>query len=318
MKRVFLIMRLFGSAVFGENIKKSSFEIIKDSILKHYKEQKFINNSILGKLTENGVETFNGYNIDSDDVYIFFHEKDEKPYTGKFYNRVENGEMKNGKLTGKYIKIFLDGRTITRSYENGKVIKIKKEKELKILKVKDNLILENESDCMAFIYPDFVYKFENEKLSGKIKAKICTFELKDGKLHGKYLSYYENSSLKHFEINYKEGKLHGSAVNWDRNENIVYENIFDNGNGELKIMYDDMTVYSNYKENKLYGRAYAEFTEEPGFMHDQYYFYGVRVQKKEFEHLSKLEQSGKIKEIPGYLKKYNQRNALEIMDILSD
>ena len=110
MKRVFLIMRLFGSAVFGENIKKSSFEIIKDSILKHYKEQKFINNSILGKLTENGVETFNGYNIDSDDVYIFFHEKDEKPYTGKFYNRVENGEMKNGKLTGKYIKIFLDGR----------------------------------------------------------------------------------------------------------------------------------------------------------------------------------------------------------------
>ena len=318
MKKVFLIMTLFGIVIFGENIKKSNFEIIKDSILKYYKKQKFVNNIIFGGLTEDGVETFSGYSADSDGVYIFFHGKDEKPYTGKFYNKVETGEMKNGKLTGKYIKIFLDNWTITRSYENGKVVKIKKEKELKILKSKDNLILENESDCIAFFYPDFIYKFENEKLSGKVKAKGCTLELKDGKLHGKYLAYYENTVLKRFEINYKEGKRHGAVINWNKDGNIIYENIFDNGNGKLKIIYDDLTVYSNYKENKLYGKVYTEFKEEPGFIHDEYYFYGVRVLKEEFEHLSKLEQNGKIKEIPEYLKKSGRKNALEAMDILSD
>ena len=138
------------------------------------------------------------------------------------------------------------------------------------------------------------------------------------KLHGKYLAYYENTVLKHFEINYNEGKRHGTAINWNKDGNIIYENIFDNGNGKLKIIYDDLTVYSNYKENKLYGKVYTEFKEEPGFIHDEYYFYGVRVLKEEFEHLNKLEQNGKIKEIPEYLKKSGRKNALEAMDILSD
>ena len=317
MKKVFLVMILFGVFVFGNNREKSSFEIIKDRILEHYKEQKFINNYIFGKLTESGIETFNGYNIDSDDVYIFSYGKDENPYTGRFYNRIENGEMKDGKLTGKYIKTFMDNWIITRNYENGIVVEIKKEKELKILRSKDAMILENEFDCIVFIYPDFTYKFENKKLNGKVKGKKCSFELKEGKLHGKYLSYYENSDLKHFELNYEEGKRHGSVINWDKNGNVIYENTFDNGNGELKLIYDDMIIYGNYKENKLHGKAYTDFIEKSDFKYDEYYFYGVKILKEEnFDYLNKLEQSKKMEKIPEYLKKYGQRNTLEIMDIL--
>ena len=163
-------MLLTGATLFGNSMNKSSFEIIKDTIWKQYEKQKFEDNIIFGDITENGLETLIGYNIDSDGVYVFYHVKDEVPYTGKFYNRIENGEMKNGKLIVKYKKSFMDGRIITRSYENGKIIKLEKSKELKVLNSDEGLILENEYDCTAFVYPDFIYKFENKKLNEKVKA----------------------------------------------------------------------------------------------------------------------------------------------------
>ena len=225
-------MLLTGATLFGNSMNKSSFEIIKDTIWKQYEKQKFEDNIIFGDITENGLETLIGYNIDSDGVYVFYHVKDEVPYSGKFYNRIENGEMKNGKLIGKYKKSFMDGRIITRSYENGKIIKLEKSKELKVLNSDEGLILENEYDCTAFVYPDFIYKFENKKLNEKVKAKRCSFELKNGKLHGKYLAYYEDTTQKHFELNYKDGKRHGLMINWDKAGNVIYESIFNNGNGE--------------------------------------------------------------------------------------
>lgn len=308
MKKIFSIILFLNILVVFTYTSEENYNLIKVLILEKYINSDFKKTLLFGTLNEDGLEILPGLLIFSDDLNIFYY--NDQPYTGRVYNIYLEAEMKDGKLDGDAIMTFFDGRKITRTYKNGVLKSAEKIKKLNG-KVSDNkIILENDSDCISYSYPEYIYRLNYENVTGNIIAEQCSFSIKNGKLDGKYIGKYRSSNMKKFELNFQNGNLEGRVINWDKDENIIYRSYIKNGTGEMKIIDEGIIFTYNYKNNKKHGLVSVNFINYPKMKKiEEYYFYGIKLhEKKDFEHLNELEKNKNIEKIPDYIKQMKEGN----------
>lgn len=299
MKKI-IFMLLFSFMIFGNG--NTTDKMLLDMI-KFQNGDKFEENYLYGDLDENGLKlTYNGIFSIYDFRNSNYYHNDEL-YTGRIYNKFIEGRVKNGRLDGLLKISRFDERATIINYDEGRIKEVKYEKQLTGKKNGEDIFLEDVVDCVSWIYPEFEYTFENKIVNGNVYSDRCSFSIKNGKLNGKFIENYENTKIKHFEINFKEGIFDGKVLNWDKMGNLIYESNMIDGTGKFKIIYEDIIFQSNYKKNLRYGENSYMFPNEENFWRNEYYFYGIRLRKKEdFINLEKLEKKNKIEKIYHYLR----------------
>ena len=305
MKKI-IFMLLFSFMVFSDG--NITDKMLLDMI-KFQNADKLEDNYLFGDLHEDGLELISGYIFSDIELGNYNYFYNDKLYTGRIYNNLTDGRVKNGRLDGTLkITQFIKGETIIE-YNNGKVKEIKYERQLMGKKNGDDIFLEDIIDCVRYIYPEFEYKFEDEIVNGNVYSDRCSFSVKNGKLDGKFIVNYEGTKIKNFEIEFKDGVFDGKVRNWDKLGNLIYEGKMTDGTGEFKIIFEDMIVRFNYKKNLKYGENSYMFPNHENFWRNDYYFHGIRLhEKKDFINLEKLEKKNKTKEIYYYLKDMKRGN----------
>ena len=299
-------MLLFSFMVFGDG--NITDKMLLDMI-KFQNSDKFDENYLYGDLHEDGFELVPGYFFSFIELGNYNYFYNDELYTGRIYNRLTEGKMKNGKLDGILKITQIDGRATIINYNKGRIKEIKYEKQLIGQRSGNDIFLKDTFGCVSYIYPEFEYKFENEIINGNVYSDRCSFSVKNGKLDGKFIVNYEDTKIKHFEINFKDGVFNGKVLNWDKMENLIYESNMIDGTGEFKIIYEDMLLKYNYKKNLKYGENSYMFPNHENFWRNDYYFHGIRLhEKKDFINLEKLEKKNKTKEIYYYLKDMKRGN----------
>lgn len=284
---------------------------MSEIMLEQYNNAEFQDDYLFGVQRRDGFELMKNYMFSLGDLNIYHYNK--KPYTGRVYNNFVDGNMKNGKLVGILKTTWVDGKTTVAEYIDGRVIKIKYEKKLKGKKSGHIITLNAINDCVSYMYPEYEYKFKNKNIDGTVQSERCRFSLKNGKLDGEYRVNYEDSDIRHFELNFKNGKLDGKIKNWDKDDNLIYENDIVNGTGEVKFIYEDMIIRIFYKTNKKHGKIYTEFMDGEYLMLNEYYFYGIRLlEEKDFINLEVLEKKNELEKIYIYLKEMKSKKTLKI------
>ena len=137
-------------------------------------------------------------------------------------------EVKNNNINGNYYFYYPNGK-IKWSIEYSEGLKIGIWKRF------------SENNLLIVEIP-----YENDLAHGQIKkysdGKFVAFmDFVKGKMHGKFIAYYENGILK-FDGTYLKDKLEGPFYHYDNEGNLDYIENFENGNqNSLKI----------YKNGKL-------------------------------------------------------------------
>jgi len=167
-----------------------------------------------------------------------------------------------------YDKIFYKNPTIEGIVE----ILLHKESKLKIMFGLHELTISSYpkngelGNCISFyrtgkIYSIFTVRgtLEEGKYSNYDEKHIMISLFDNGKLHGKYISYYDNGG-KMSERNYENGKYHGEYIQYYRNGNIrtVDNFILDKKHGE-SIEYDEDNRVIQ-KCHYISGLLHGEFT----------------------------------------------------------
>ena len=299
MKKI-IFMLLFSFMIFGDGNITDKMRL---DIIKFQNGDKFYENYLYGDLDENGLKlTYNGIFSIYDFRNSNYYHNDEL-YTGRIYNEFIEGRVKNGRLDGLLKISRFDERATIINYDEGRIKEVKYEKQLTGKKNGEDIFLEDVVDCVSWIYPEFEYTFENKIVNGNVYSDRCSFSVKNGKLDGKFIVNYADTKIKNFEIEFKAGIFDGKVRNWDKSGNLIYEGKMTDGTGEFKLIFEEIIFKYRYKKNLKYGKNSYIFPEHENFWRNEYYFYGIRLRKKEdFINLEKLEKKNKIEKIYHYLR----------------
>jgi antitoxin component YwqK of YwqJK toxin-antitoxin module len=148
--------------------------------------------------------------------------------------------------------------------ENFQEVKTSLIEQLKDSDACENLIkrvikTQNWDELKEFIIADiWLFIGYNIKLpNGDYKNANSKFTVIDGKVHGKYVRYYNNGTLE-FECSYVHGKKHGEYVRYYKHGQIEEKSTYKNGKrcGEHVIYKPDGNLYikCKYINNELHGK----------------------------------------------------------------
>lgn len=188
---------------------------------------------------------------------LYYEVNQETPYTGKVFTKMENGQfiltgtLSKGFKSGEWIEYFENGQKATvKNYANdGKLngLSINYQENGQVYE-EINYLDDKKNGSMKRVFPDGNYNIttykddikEGKSVSySKNKKLLYSTYFKDGKTHGEYKSYYEDTGKLKSSSNHKMGKLEGLKESFYRNGKIKSQIVFQNNRSTSKKKFDE-------------------------------------------------------------------------------